>query len=154
LALLPLGELCMGFIHYPMKSSVLLELIKFVLVVTCLAVMSGCGPSKPSTQEIAAVKELSKLARDSANSKLMFHLTERGPERLAQGGKALKVITEFQTQFVAFNKNNYSLCKPELERLYGIVDQMFMANESKVETMKEEIEQIIGLINAKTAGQN
>jgi len=135
-----------------MKSPALLKLIKSVLIITCLVVVSGCGPSKPSKQEIAAVKELRQLARDSANLQLMYILTARGPERIAEGSKALKSINEFQKQFRAFKENNYSLCKPELERLYGIMDQMFSSNESRVEAMKEEIDQISGLINAKTVG--
>jgi hypothetical protein len=73
LALLPLGKLCMGFIHYPMKSSVLLELIKFVLVVTCLAVMSGCGPDlRPKLAqletEVQVLNERAKNLEDRALS--------------------------------------------------------------------------------------
>jgi hypothetical protein len=91
-----------------MKSPTLLKLIKSILIVTCLAVMSGCGPKASPLQR----QQLAKLLESGSrlNSAVKASVTFKDFEKLyAEYASAIELVNSNWPESLSANTKKYML---------------------------------------------
>jgi hypothetical protein len=106
-----------------MKSPVLLKLIKSVLVVTCLAVMSGCGPktSPHQRQQLAKLLESGSRLNAAVKAGVSFNEFEK---LLAEYNTAIELVNSNLPEALSAqakeNINESKSCWSFAERAWGL----------------------------------